>query len=197
MIDLTQDALRRVGAAPVDPALPLGVRAPQLEGDIGWDLVAALDVAIGPGDAADVPVNLRLELPPGYYVDIRNRSSMARRGLYVDQNLVDNGYRGPMYVFIRNMALPQLRAIPDAEMAAIIGTASSRLVLPGQEAPPYEGPNVLQAPPQADPNTVIIKAGERIAQMVFHVAAPVWIDPVDEVGADTERGGDGFGSTGL
>jgi dUTPase len=195
VIDVTQDEETKILAAPLDPGLPLGLAAPQKEGDVGWDLVAAVDVVIGPGDAMDVPVNLRMQLPTGWYADIRNRSSMARRGLYVDQNLVDGGYRGPLFVFIRNMALPQMRAIPDAQMAAMIN-GSSRIVVPGQEDAPYEGPNVLRLPGHLDPGAVEIKAGERIAQLVFHRADAAWVEPALEIDMDTERGEAGFGSTG-
>lgn len=40
-----------------------------------------------------------------------------------------------------------------------------------------------------------IKRGERIAQMVFQVVAPVTLSEVDEL-TDTERGAGGFGHTG-
>jgi len=93
----------RVRWALIDPTLPAGIHQPKLTGDIGWDLEAMHDVTINPMEAIDVPVNCQIELPHGHYADIRNRSSMGRRGLYVDTNLIDTGYRGLLFVLIRNM----------------------------------------------------------------------------------------------
>jgi dUTP pyrophosphatase len=158
-----------VSAAPLRSDLPIGVEPPKHAGDVGWDLVAMNDVIIRPMAAADVPVNLRMALPEGVYVDIRNRSSMARRNLYVDQNLVDTGYRGPMFVFIRNMNLPLMFVPPAAYKVE---------------------------PAEIDPGAVTIRAGERIAQMVFHRSMDVTIQ-MGPVPIDTPRGERGFGSTGT
>lgn len=195
MIDRTQSVRNRVRATAVDPGLPLGLHEPKLDGDVGWDLAAAMDVVIGPMQCADVPVNLRLALPAGVYADVRNRSSMARRGLYVDQNVVDSGYRGPMFVFVRNMGLPQMRAMTDLEIQH--AQNATALVVAGQPVAPYRGPNVAALLPEADPGTIVIKAGERIAQLVFHRADPIWVGHVVEFEDETERGARGFGSTGA
>lgn len=196
MIDHAQSSRNRVRMAPAYPIekAPFGLCPPQLEGDTGWDLVAAMDAVIPPMDCADVPVNLRLELPAGFYADIRNRSSMARRNLYVDQALIDNGYRGPLFVFLRNMNLPAMRAIPDEQVAM---AAHGGLVVPGQENRPYQGPNVAKAPAHLDEGTITVKAGERIAQLVFVRGCPVWPEMVEMIDDGTARGDRGFGSTGL
>ena len=148
--------------ARLDKTLPGGIHRPQKPGDIGWDLEAMEDVLIRPMESVDIPVNARIHLPPDMYADLRNRSSMARRGLYVDHGLIDNGYRGPLYVFVRNMALP---------------------------------PHSYEASSEYNDRTVLVRAGERIAQLVFHKAVPVWDLEVDEIDIDTVRGETGFGST--
>lgn len=200
MIDTTGNSRNRVRVAPVDPDLPLGLCPPQLHNDTGFDLMAAQDVAIAPMMVALVPVNARLELPTGFYADLRNRSSMARRNLYVDHALIDNGYRGPLFVILRNMNMPALRALTQDEVNRALAMAGhptpSGLVIPGQEGISYHGPNVAALDGRADPGTVMVSAGERIAQLVFHRGTPVWIEPVAEVSLDTERGENGFGSTG-
>lgn len=200
-MDKTHAERTHVRVAPVDPRHPIGICPPQMEGDTGYDLIAATTVSIGPMVAADIPVNVRLQLPPGFCVDIRNRSSMAKRGLYVDQNLIDEGYRGPLFVMVRNMTLPQMRALSDAEVMGVMGLSpASALVIPGNvqpTRPAHTGPNVAQMPAEADPGTVVIQAGERIAQLVFHRSQSVWVDVVPDISSDTERGERGFGSTGL
>lgn len=167
-IDLSRRASSKIQVARVNSDLPLGLHAPKKDGDIGWDLEAMETVVIGPMQSMDVPVNARIALPENYYADIRNRSSMARRGLYVDQNLIDTGYRGRLFVFIRNMQLP-------------------RYCVSAWGGDPYIDEHV---------GKIKIEAGERIAQLVFHKLAPVWTIEVDVIDTLTERGEDGFGSTG-
>lgn len=156
--------------APIDKTKPIGIHAPQLEGDVGWDLEAMEDVTIPPMQALDVPVNAKAELPIGVWALIHNRSSMGRkRNLYVDMNVIDNGYRGPLFVQIRNMNLP------------------IKIGAYGQ----------IRARMHDDDQSVTIKAGERIGQLVFYRAAPVWVKIVPEIDEQTERGPSGFGSTGV
>jgi dUTP pyrophosphatase len=165
-IDRTRARRNCLRWARIDPDLPPGLHQPKKQGDIGWDLEAMEDVVIGPMQSADVPVNAQIQLPEGFYADVRNRSSMARRGLYVDQNLIDNGYRGRLFVFIRNMRLP----ITVGAYQQVRGNGNQ---------------------------DITIRAGERIAQLVFHHAKPVWEMEVEEIDMTTERGGTGFGSTGA
>lgn len=153
----------RVAWSRVDPDKPPGIHLPKLQGDVGWDLEAMEDIFILPMQACDVPVNLKLQLPSGYYAEIRNRSSMAKRGLYVDQNIVDTGFRGSLYVMIRNMRMP----------VGVDGNGA------------YMTDNFIK-----------IRAGERVAQLLFHRVNPVWMDEVSEVDISTERATNGFGSTG-
>lgn len=73
-------------------------------GDAGMDLTVIEHVILGPGEAADLATGLRIELPPGYWGRITGRSStMRRRGLLVNEGIIDNGYRGELYVYVRNL----------------------------------------------------------------------------------------------
>ena len=154
----------RVEWARLDPTKPGGVHVPKRAGDVGWDLEAMEDVVIPPMQAADVPVNGRLALPRGVWAEVRARSSIARRNLYVESGIIDTGYRGPLFVLVRNMALP---TIPEYAYGDL-----------------------------EDPRTVVINAGERVGQLIFHLVAAIWTVEVAEVSIDTERAEDGFGSTG-
>lgn len=157
-VSTLRDHRNRVRWSSVVTTLPPGIHEPKLHGDVGFDLEAMHMAIIPPGESQDVAVNLKLWLPDGYYAEIRNRSSMARRGLYVDANIVDTGYRGPMFVLIRNM----------------------------------------RKPTHDDPEpTAKISPRERIAQLLFHRVAPIWLDETEDVPDDTERGSNGFGSTGF
>lgn len=164
------DQLRRRNAAAhwakIDPDCPSYLHEPKLEGDIGWDLEAAEDVTIPPGEAVDVPTNVRMALPQGVWAEIRARSSISRMGLQVDAGTIDTGYRGPLYALVRNMH-PILELDDDGSVRHC-GLS----------------------------NAVTIPARTRIAQVAFHRVCPVWAVEVDEVAVDTDRGEDGFGSTG-
>lgn len=48
------------------------------EFDAGFDLVAAEDTIIWPGETKVVPTGLAFEIPPGYELQVRPRSGMTR-----------------------------------------------------------------------------------------------------------------------
>jgi dUTPase len=78
----------------VDEDNDVGLSHPKLEHDVGWDVAASEAVWIPPGEVRDVPTNIRLELPPTVWVEIRARSSMS--------TLVDPGYRGDIFALLRS-----------------------------------------------------------------------------------------------
>lgn len=159
----------------IDPNGP-GLHEPKLEGDVGWDLEASKDVSIQPGQAVDVPTNIRLELPPYIWAEIRARSSIARRGLQVDSGTIDNGYRGPLFALVRNMT-----TVRPADLVNLDGNAF----------------DIDAADRWSTENTIQISAGERVAQVVFHVVVNPAGEEVDVIDLDSDRGEAGFGSTGL
>lgn len=69
-------------------------------GDSGFDLVAAADTIIWPGETKVVPTGLAFEIPPGYELQIRPRSGMTRdTKLRVVLGTIDSGFRGERVVF--------------------------------------------------------------------------------------------------
>ncbi|MGG4305955.1 dUTP diphosphatase [Bacillus wiedmannii] len=72
-------------------------------GDSGFDLVAAEDTIIWPGETKVVPTGLALDIPPGYELQVRPRSGMTRNTkLRVVLGTVDSGYRGEVGVLVDN-----------------------------------------------------------------------------------------------
>lgn len=121
------------------------------EFDAGFDLVAAEDVIINPGETKVIPTGLAFEIPPGYEMQIRPRSGMSRKTkLRVVLGTIDSGYRGEVGVI-----------------------ADNNLDLP-----------------------YIVHAGMRIAQGVIAPVETANFVEVDEL-SDSERGNQGFGSTGV
>ncbi|MES5943405.1 MULTISPECIES: dUTP diphosphatase [unclassified Bacillus cereus group] len=72
-------------------------------GDSGFDLVAAEDTVIWPGETKVVPTGLAFEIPTGYELQVRPRSGMTRNTkLRVVLGAVDSGYRGEVGVLVDN-----------------------------------------------------------------------------------------------
>lgn len=90
----------------LDPSKPDGLCAPAKTGDVGYDMVAMETVTIPPMQMMDIPVNAQMHIPAGLWADVRPRSSISRRNLMVAPATIDNGYRGPLNVLMRNLQMP-------------------------------------------------------------------------------------------
>lgn len=90
------------------PGCPIDnpIKEPHYSGDVGYDLGAAIQedtLEILPGEFIDIPTFVRIELPEGYWGDIRTRSStFAKRRLMVMPGTIDTGYRGEISIFLFN-----------------------------------------------------------------------------------------------
>lgn len=74
-------------------------------GDAGFDLVAAEDVTLRPGQRATVPTGLAVAIPEGFAGFVLPRSGHAARhgvGVVNSPGLVDSGYRGEVKVLLVN-----------------------------------------------------------------------------------------------
>jgi len=102
------------------------------DGDSGYDLHCMLDVpslTIGVGETILINTGISVELPRGYELQIRPRSSTAMRGLLMQLGTIDCSYRGEIRVVITNVsnraqaiehksriAQAVLSRVPDAEL---------------------------------------------------------------------------------
>ncbi|PHE94707.1 dUTP diphosphatase [Bacillus wiedmannii] len=76
-------------------------------GDSGFDLVAAEDTIIWPGETKVVQTGFAFEIPLGYELQVRPRSGMTRNTkLRVVLGTVDSGYRGEIGVLVDNNERP-------------------------------------------------------------------------------------------
>ncbi|HHT7013359.1 dUTP diphosphatase [Bacillus paranthracis] len=72
-------------------------------GDSGFDLVAAEDTIIWPGETKVVPTGVAFEIPPGFELQVRPRSGISRNTkLRVILGTVDSGFRGEVGVIVDN-----------------------------------------------------------------------------------------------
>ncbi|MGX5574091.1 dUTP diphosphatase [Bacillus toyonensis] len=149
------------------------------EFDAGFDLVAAEDVIIKPGETKVIPTGLAFEIPPGYEMQIRPRSGMSRKTkLRVVLGTIDSGYRGEIGVIADNASLIEYASMPRFNAGILAGDNDFSITKPVK----YEA--------------IEIKKGDRIAQGVIAPVVTAHFVEVDEL-SDSERGVGGFGSTGT
>jgi dUTP pyrophosphatase len=105
------------------------------DGDSGYDLHCMLDVpslTIGVGETVLINTGISVELPRGYELQIRPRSSTSMRGLLMQLGTIDCSYRGEIRVVITNVsnraqaiehksriAQAVLCRVPDAELREV------------------------------------------------------------------------------
>jgi dUTP pyrophosphatase len=100
------------GVAPQTPAFP---------GDAGYDLVVARDWFLSPGENGDIPIDINIALPDGYWGLITGRSSTLRkRSLLVNIGIIDNGYRGPLFTNVQNIGRHDVHIEKGERLAQLI-----------------------------------------------------------------------------
>lgn len=83
----------------------LGIEfAPPRAGDAGYDLYAISACALAPRERALVETGLHLEIPSGCVGLVKDRSSMAARGLHTLAGVIDSAYRGELKILVMNLA---------------------------------------------------------------------------------------------
>ena len=72
-------------------------------------------IFIGPTSTAVLPTGLRFEVPHGYMLEVKNRSSMAaKKQLLVGACVIDPGYSGEVFINLHNVGMqPQIIAVGD------------------------------------------------------------------------------------
>jgi dUTP pyrophosphatase len=149
-----------------------GIKIPAHPGDVGFDLCASEDVIVYPGSYAEIKTSVAVEIPEGYWGLIVAKSGTNRSGkLIVLPGVIDNGYRGKLGVFVHNVSGYNYLYAEQPEDDKTISDHSSSCA-------------------------VTVSKGQAIAQLVlFPIVLPTCLIFVDEL-ASSERGENGFGSTG-
>lgn len=174
-----------------ESASPLSVKIRKLHADAvvpryatelaaGFDLVAAEDVVIAPGETAKIPLGLAFEIPPGYVMYVMMRSGIALKTKLRQSNgmgVIDADYRGEVAMMFDNITQPM--GWDDTLPWKI----------DGQPDMAYEGGSCSDG-------TYIIRKGDRVCQAVIQRYDPVKFTVVDGL-SETERGAGGFGHSGV
>lgn len=156
--------------------------------DSGYDLYANEDVIIEPGDTAIVKTGIAVELPAGYEAQIRPRSGVtAKTKLRAQLGTIDNGYRGEIGVIVDNIEIPPFTFSNVFKRITTIEDPFVNTV---------NGSHIKVNKDFAD-GTYLIRKGDRLAQLVIQRLPETVAVEIDEFSEDSERGGGGFGSTGV
>ncbi|WP_246064987.1 dUTP diphosphatase [Melghirimyces algeriensis] len=161
-------------------------------GAAGFDLVAVEDVIIEPGQAKLIPTGLAFEIPEGFEMQIRMRSGIAKRTpLRLPNSIgtIDADYRGEVFMMFGNTASPSEQHGDTLFAHMIEGTHGNGITAGGFVVIDGYSDNAH------DPS-YIIRKGDRVAQAVIAPVMHANFEEVNEL-SDTERGGGGFGSTGV
>lgn len=148
------------------------------KGDAGFDLVAAEDVIIAPGETKAIPLGLAFEIPEGYEMQIRPRSGISSKTKLRVSNApgtVDCTYRGEVKVLL------------DHTKCSVEYSVRCLETLGGEKI------EVCAFYPH---ETYLISKGDRIAQGVIQRLPDVELIETNEL-SDSERGAGGFGSSGV
>lgn len=89
--------------------------------DAGLDVYITEDVWINPGKAVDVKTDIAVQIPQGFWVMLVGRSSTLRkRGLLVNTGIIDEGYRGELFVNVLNTGDQSVHLLPGERLAQMI-----------------------------------------------------------------------------
>jgi dUTP pyrophosphatase len=76
-------------------------------GSIGMDLYSVKDIILEPFQPVAIETGIAVELPEGFGIEIRDRSSMGIKGIKYLGGEVDNDYRGEIKVILINLTKNQ------------------------------------------------------------------------------------------
>lgn len=74
------------------------------KGDAGWDLCSAEAIELMPGETRLVNTGIAIEIPHGWYAQVKSRSGLGSRGIVVTAGVIDSSYRGEIKVVLINSA---------------------------------------------------------------------------------------------
>lgn len=150
------------------------------KGDSGIDVYALEEYSIAPGETKLVPTGIKISIPEGYEVQVRDKSGIALKTKLRVANApgtIDSSYRGEICVIMENIEAPIKDISYEFKEDGQIDAATLS-ILHGR--------------------TFVIDKGQRFAQLVLLKIETAIISEMDFINIeDTDRSEGGFGSTGL
>ena len=154
--------------------------------DAGFDLYADEATIITYGETVAVKTNIAIELPEGYVADVRPRSGLTlNTGLRVHYGTIDAGYRDGIGIICENGNHEYARESDGAIINMMFTDdvdSQQRLYDTSIE--------------YANKSDIAVVRGQKIAQLVILPVPEITLQEVTEL-SDSDRGVNGFGSTGI
>lgn len=144
--------------------------------DAGFDIFTDEDVVILPGETKMFGTGVAINIPNGWEGEIRGRSGLnSKTRLLVANGTIDAGYQGEVKLIVNNLNIGEhngdvVDVTDKQDMAANFNNHHTAYLMP---------------------------RGSRVAQLLFHKVYDIELVEVDEFTDTTERGVNGFGSTGI
>ena len=153
--------------------------------DAGYDIFAAETVILEPQEKATIRTDIAVNIPEGYVGLLTSRSGVSSKThLVIETGKIDAGFQGNMKINIKNDmeddGITSLHEDLDDELVSILD-------IKGNYINEGEGARKVYK----------INKGDKLAQLVI---VPIWtpeLKEVEEFSNVSERGTDGFGSTGY
>lgn len=169
--------------------------------DAGADLFASRTVVLAPGESVVMPTGIKVAIPAGYEIQVRPRSGISSKTTLRESNspgTIDTGYRGEVGVILHNVANPHYPVAsfknPEAKVIYVDGSEAieTDLVFTCRSHDSYVGDYDL-----TEPGSIIIRKGDRIAQMVVNKIVHADFKLVNNIETIGENRGGGFGHSGV
>ncbi|MEI3596893.1 MULTISPECIES: dUTP diphosphatase [unclassified Oceanobacillus] len=149
--------------------------------DSGFDLFANENVTIEPGETVVIKTGIAINLPYGYEAQVRPRSGVtSKTKLRVQLGTIDNSYTGEIGVIVDNTNdFP-----PDVSFRFLGNTFN------------INGTVIDNLFCKNEHGTYLVKKGDKLSQLVIQKLPQVHAYEIEKL-PDTERGSNGFGSSGY
>lgn len=89
-------------------------------GDAGYDIRSAEYLTIYPKEKVRVKTGLHLEIPTDGVGIIKDRSSMAAKGVYTHGGVIDSSYRGEILVLLSNESDELINIVSNDKIAQLV-----------------------------------------------------------------------------
>ena len=158
--------------------------------DAGYDIFAAETVILEPQEKATIRTDIAVNIPEGYVGLLTSRSGVSSKThLVIETGKIDAGFQGNMKINIKN----------DTDLNSV--NADIHVFEAGFANYVYDIENKIIETIYDDGELMTdvykINKGDKLAQLVI---VPIWtpeLKEVEEFSYVSERGTDGFGSTGY
>lgn len=158
--------------------------------DAGYDIFAAETVILEPQEKTTIRTDIAVNIPEGYVGLLTSRSGVSSKThLVIETGKIDAGFQGNMRINIKN----------DTDLNSV--NANPHIFEAGFANYVYDIKNEIIETIYDDGEFMTdvykINKGDKLAQLVI---VPIWtpeLKEVEEFSYVSERGTDGFGSTGY